>query len=48
MLKAKRQTKILEMTRLIGKSVFPNENMFLTLRDELELIFEDGEFADLY
>lgn len=48
MLKAKRQTEIPEMTQLVAKSVFPNGNMFLTLRDELGLIFEDKEFADLY
>ena len=48
MLKAKRQTGIPEMTRLVAKSVFPNGNMFLTLRDELGVIFEDEEFAELY
>jgi len=48
MLRPEQSAEIPEMTRLVAKAVFPNGNIFLTLRDELGVIFQDEEFAELY
>jgi transposase len=48
MLKPNKSKEIPEVTSLMARAAFPSGNIFLTLRDELGVIFEDEEFAELY
>lgn len=48
MLKPNRQEAIPEETIKVAKAAFPMGNMYLSLRDTLGPIYEDGMFQDLY
>jgi transposase len=48
MLKPDKDAAIPEMTKIIAKAAFPQDNIFITMRDELGPIFEDEIFSDLY
>jgi transposase len=48
MLKPENDDQIPEETAKVAKAAFPNGNIYLTLRDQLGLIFEDQVFQDLY
>ena len=37
-----------EETARVARAVFPKDNPYLLLRDELGCLFSDEEFADLY
>src|SRR3954453_19709504 len=41
-------TCVPEQTARIARAAFPKGSPYLTLRDRLGTIFEDGHFADLY
>ena len=40
--------EIPEMTVKVARAVFPQGNVYMTLRDELGTIFNDEQFADLF
>ena len=48
MLKPENDDQIPEETAKVAKAAFPNGNIYLTLRENLGLIFEDQTFQDLY
>ena len=48
MLKLNRQAEIPEETIKAAKAAFPMGNMYVSLRDTLGPIYEDGAFQDLY
>ena len=48
MLKPKKSFEIPIETQRVAKAAFPKGNIFILLRDELGLIFEDQAFASLY
>jgi transposase len=48
MLKPETRYEIPPETRKVAKAAFPKGNIFIRLRDELGVIFEDELFADLY
>ena len=41
-------TSIPEQTRRVAHSAFPQGNVYIWLRDELEVVYQDEDFADLY
>jgi transposase len=48
MLQPSRDTEIPELTKLVVQAAFPNGSIFMTIRDELGVVFEDDAFAALY
>lgn len=40
--------EIPEETKEIAQTAFPNGNMYMTMRDELGMMYEDSEFAQLF
>ena len=48
MLKPENEYPIPDETAKVAKAAFPNGNIYLTLRDNLGVIFEDALFKDLY
>ena len=36
---------ILKCTQLVARNAFPKESLIMTMRDKLDLIFEDKEFG---
>lgn len=37
-----------EETAALARAIFPEGNLVITLRDDLGVIFEDKDFADVY
>ncbi len=37
-----------ELTARVARAAFPKGNPYLRLRDELDAVFHDGHFAELY
>ena len=48
MLRPENSMEIPEETKAVAQAAFPNENIYLTLRDEVGTIFKDEQFSGLY
>ena len=47
-LKPETSQPIPEMTVQVVRAAFPKGNVYMTMRDELGVIYEDEQFAELY
>ena len=47
-LDAKRTYNVLDQTALVARAIFPHANPVMRLHDDLHMVFEDRDFADLF
>ena len=45
---AKRTYNVPDQTALVARAIFPNGNLVMRLYDDLHMVVEDRDFADLF